>query len=201
MTANILPLAMFIFCIKQELVIMILILVPDKCIHKQMRRQISWLGALQNCTNHIFCKTNQNSNVQQQNIWQIMLCNCICLWMFLCNTFQSLNWQSLWCVLCWHWVLYPVTSTCLFADHGVGIGPCVSAHTISLESVLFFLTSPPVFPFMFLKFLPVSCHQRKIFKDNVTLSQWQTKEPPRYTVKPNVLGQKFPYFIDEEVFW
>lgn len=129
MTANILPLVMFVFCIQQELVIMILILVPDKCIYKQMRRQFSWLGALQTCTNHNFFKTNQNSNVQQ-NVWQIMLL----LYLSLKISIQYLSVFKLTEPLM-HFMfgLGPKVCTCLFADCGIAFVLCVCAIAPSIS--------------------------------------------------------------------
>lgn len=176
MTANILPLVMFVFCIQQELVIMILILVPDKCIYKQMRRQFSWLGALQNCTNHHFFKTNQNSNVQQ-NIWQIMLL----LYLFL-NIF--IQYPSIFKLTepLMHFMFR--LGMCLFADCGVGIVPCVCAiaPSISPPSVWLYHISYLFFPFMFLEFLLISLLQ------DIQHSQSERHRSFWVVVKPGLLS-------------
>lgn len=132
-----------------------------------MRRQFSWLGALQNCTNHNFFKTNQNSNVLQ-NIWQIMLL----LYLFLNVSIRYLSIFILTEPLM-HFLfgLGPKVCIWLFADCGIGFVLCVCAIASSIS------ISPPSVTSLICFFIHVSrIPSYFMTPGHATLSKWQTKE-------------------------
>lgn len=170
MTPNILPLAVFIFCVKQELVIMILILVPDKCIHKQMRRQSTWLGAPQKL---FWSQFMQNKPKLYCTTAEHLANYAMLLYLSVNFLMQYLSIFKLAEILmcCWNQVLCLMIGMPLFANYEVGTdlfsskGTCNCTYNFSrICPILWFF--PSIFP------VHVSCYQRKSCKDNVALLQW-----------------------------
>lgn len=170
MTPNILPLAVFIFCVKQELVIMILILVPDKCIHKQMRRQSTWLGAPQKIVLiTIYAKQTKTLLYNSRTLGKLCYATVSSL-NFLMQYLSIFKLEEI-LMCCWNQVLCLMIGMPLFANYEAGTdlfsskGTCNCTYNFSrICPILCF--SPSIFP------VHVSCYQIKSCKDNVALLQW-----------------------------
>lgn len=170
MTPNILPLAVFIFCVKQELVIMILILVPDKCIHKQMRRQSTWLGAPQKLFWSQFMQNKPKLYcTTEEHLANYAMLLCLSL-NFLMQYLSIFKLEDI-LMGCWNQVLCLMIGMPLFANYEAGTDLFSSKGTfnctLNLSRICPILCfSPSIFP------VHVSCYQIKSCKDNVALLQW-----------------------------